>query len=314
MALDPPAAGLGGTSYTPPSPSVAALRSVLFHPGYHIVLTRGRRIVVESSIQGTAMGGLPVRAILGPVGGRIEGTTSVFRSRWNNHYHTLIDNLPRLHLLHHDPAAQEPEIQVLIGDALTEVEHYIVPRILPTNARVVSLPPGRPWLTDKLLLPGFLSRRFAGYLPPDYLEWFLERVAPPRPSRRDGRILISRKRTSHEGGRFIENEDEVFGALQPLGFRRYTLDALPVAEQIELFHDADVVVGAHGAGLANSIFSRGAHVVELFPASFVTPHYYFLSKACGHAYRHLCGTAADRNANFTVSVPALLRTLGEAGV
>jgi capsular polysaccharide biosynthesis protein len=178
---------------------------------------------------------------------------------------------------------------------------------------VLSLPTERPCLVEKLLFPCFLSGRFSGYLPPVYREWFLDRVAPPHSSRHEHRILISRPRTSKDRGRYMENEDELFRALEPLGFRRYTLDSMPVEEQVALFHDADIVVGAHGAGLSNVIFADRAKVLELFPASFVTPHYYFLSKACGHAYRYVYGTRDDRNANLVVNVRAVLSTLQEMG-
>jgi len=314
MTFDPPTAIVQAPSYVPPIASVATLRSVIFHPSNHLIWTRNRRIVPESSIQGILVGDVRPAAIFRPLRNRIAGTSAVYRSRWNNYYHTVIDNVPRLHLLHHGTAAQEPDIQILIGGPLSAAEQYFLPRVLPPNARVVSLPIDQPHLIDKLLLPGFLTKHFAGYLPPNYRRWFLERVAPARPSRRDQRILISRAQTAKHRGRFMENEDEVFEALEPLGFRRYRLEAMTPSEQVNLFHDAEVVVGAHGSGLTNLVFADAANVIELFPATFVTPHYYFLCKSCGHLYRYIRGTASDRNANVTVSLPVLMRTLGGMGL
>jgi capsular polysaccharide biosynthesis protein len=186
--------------------------------------------------------------------------------------------------------------------------------LLPPNAQVESLPKEALCLADELVIPGFLSRRFAGYLPPAYREWFLDRVAPPRASRRNRRILITRTRKETKVGRAFENEDELLAALEPLGFSGYSLEGLPVAEQVALFHDAEVIVGAHGAGLANALFSRMATVIELFSTPFVTPHYYYLCKGCGHRYRWLYGTEEDRNANFRVDISALLRALADLGV
>jgi capsular polysaccharide biosynthesis protein len=72
-----------------------------------------------------------------------------------------------------------------------------------------------------------------------------------------------------------------------------------------------LVVGAHGAGLTNLLFARGAGVVELHPTRSIYPHYYLLCGALGHSYRYLCGDGMNRNSNFTVDVPALERLVDE---
>jgi capsular polysaccharide biosynthesis protein len=96
------------------------------------------------------------------------------------------------------------------------------------------------------------------------------------------------------------------GALGPLGFERYVLEDLAIAEQIELFHDAEFVVAPHGAGLANLVFGTGASVLELFPSRWAVPHYYLLSRACGHRYAALHANGRHRNSNFHVDVAAAL--------
>ncbi len=46
------------------------------------------------------------------------------------------------------------------------------------------------------------------------------------------------------------------------------LESLAFTEQVELFRDAEIVVGASGSGLANLVFcSKGTKVIELFPTS-----------------------------------------------
>lgn len=78
---------------------------------------------------------------------------------------------------------------------------------------------------------------------------------------RSRRIFISRG--SH-GVRSIENESDVLRALRPLGFERHRLEDMPLAGQISLFHQAECVIGPHGAGLTNLVFCRpGTKVVEI---------------------------------------------------
>jgi hypothetical protein len=75
------------------------------------------------------------------------------------------------------------------------------------------------------------------------------------------RVFISRRK---RGKRVVTNDAEVFGKLQPLGFKRYELETMSVGDQIELFYNADCVIGPHGAGLANIAFCReGTKVIEI---------------------------------------------------
>jgi hypothetical protein len=75
------------------------------------------------------------------------------------------------------------------------------------------------------------------------------------------RIFISRRK---RGKRVITNDSEVFAMLQPLGFKRYELESMAVGDQINLFYNADCVIGPHGAGLSNIAFCReGTKVIEI---------------------------------------------------
>jgi capsular polysaccharide biosynthesis protein len=82
-------------------------------------------------------------------------------------------------------------------------------------------------------------------------------------------------------GRHIINEDELFLQLRKLGFERYAPEELPIPDQIELFYDAEMVVGAHGSALTNILFSEGIKVLELNPVRAVHPYFYLLSKCIG---------------------------------
>ena len=103
-------------------------------------------------------------------------------------------------------------------------------------------------------------------------------------------------------------------ALEPLGFERHVLEEYSHEEQVELFYDSDFVIGPHGAGLANVVFSKATRVVELFASNEVVPHFFFLSKALGHPYTYWKGDAEHRNSSFRVNVPEVVelvkRSLG----
>src|SRR5262249_42925515 len=73
-----------------------------------------------------------------------------------------------------------------------------------------------------------------------------------------------------------------------LGFEVVTLSQLSFIEQAKLFYTSDVIVGEHGAGLANLVFCReGATVIEIFSAFWMYPCFYALARSAGLKYHFL---------------------------
>ncbi len=76
------------------------------------------------------------------------------------------------------------------------------------------------------------------------------------------KIFISRKNAP---ARNIINEDEIFHLFEQKGFIKYTLETLSTLEQITLFHNAKIIVAAHGAALINTLFCKpSTHIIEIF--------------------------------------------------
>lgn len=72
------------------------------------------------------------------------------------------------------------------------------------------------------------------------------------------RIFVGRRE------RTLENEERVFAQAQEFGFERFYLEDMSLEEQIELFQEAAIVTGYHGAGFANIIYSPpGTTVLEI---------------------------------------------------
>jgi hypothetical protein len=110
----------------------------------------------------------------------------------------------------------------------------------------------------------------------------LEAAAAPRASRR---LFVSRRDAAK---RRVVNEDELLAALATLGFEVIIPGALTFGEQVAAFSSADVVVGPHGAGLANAIFMpRGSTIVELHHADSALTHYKRLATLVGLRYHGL---------------------------
>lgn len=285
------------------------LHGVLFSPKYNILYTKSRQIIEESISTQRNLDQFDVKHFFARPVDIVNDTCSVFRSHKHCYYHTLIDNIPRLYLLHDQRFSQIDKIQVLCSGQPSPVELFYLGKLLPDNAELRIIDSNNPQLLENLIFPSFLTYRFSGYLPTEYRNWFLAKVAPKRPRKKTHRIFISRIATSKGRQRCILNEDEVFSVLQQYGFERYVLEHLSIEEQIELFYDAEAVVAAHGAGLTNTIFSQEISVLELFPSASVIPHYYYLARSLGHNYQYWCGQGKSRSSNFSVDISELSSTL-----
>ncbi|MHB8285199.1 MAG: glycosyltransferase family 61 protein [Caulobacteraceae bacterium] len=90
----------------------------------------------------------------------------------------------------------------------------------------------------------------------------------PPPSRKDRRLYISR-RSQHM--RIMVDEAALEATLAARGFEIIRPERLSVVDQLTLFGEASVVVGASGAGLSNLLLCHaGAKIVEIQPENFTS--------------------------------------------
>ncbi|MCX5946744.1 MAG: glycosyltransferase family 61 protein [Cyanobacteria bacterium] len=97
----------------------------------------------------------------------------------------------------------------------------------------------------------------------------------PSPSCWPKRVYISRSDSSF---RRIINEQEILDLLLPHGFTSLALSKLDFSTQVSIFNNAEIIVGAHGAGLTNVIFAKHASILEIFAFGHgVRPDFYQLA-------------------------------------
>lgn len=309
-------------TYSLPDIYTIVLDNVIYSPIYNALLTKSRKVIADAINTNKTAKRFSVSNLYRRKIEKIPGIYSIFRSTDNSYYHTLIENVPRLYLLDREEYRDFPEIKLLFSSQPTKIEKYYLDKLLPENVKITVVKEEQIYLVEKIIFPTFMNRRFSGYLPLEYLEYFRKKILPQRPRNKVNRIFISRstdrskiiEKTLGIGryeqqtiglGRYILNEEEVFDVLKKYGFKKSVLEELSIPDQILLFYDADYVVAAHGAGLSNMIFSHQIKIMELFPTQFIVPHYYYLSKSLGHTYAYCCGQEEDIHANFRVNVSDL---------
>jgi len=116
-----------------------------------------------------------------------------------------------------------------------------------------------------------------------------ENFSDPSPSTR---IWISRARSSRK----IINEAQLSIILHEFGFEMVCCEDLNIIEQIQMFSSAEVVVGAHGAGMINHIFCNpGATVIEIYNKHRWEHCTCRIASLMGHDHWHIYGENRGRD-------------------
>jgi capsular polysaccharide biosynthesis protein len=119
---------------------------------------------------------------------------------------------------------------------------------------------------------------------------FARRLFPPLDDRsaRPRLIFVEREPGDVRG---VLNASDVRRALEARGFVAVTMANRSFEEQAAVFAAAEVIVGLHGAALANLVFARpGTHVIELIGANTLNWIFPPLSWAAGLEHDILVGT------------------------
>ena len=313
MCLYKSAAHLMSNQYTTPADYVASVDNALYCPFNNVVLDTSRRVVAESL--NISFIQLDTRKLRSRDIVRLDGTYALCRSRANNYYHTIVDNLPRIVALSREPFSEFDQIRLLCPGGATATESFFLSKFGLANVQVLPLEQGTLYQLEHLVFTPFKSKVFSGFLPKWYVDRFRHHVFPNRPSKRNRRILISREKAARQRRNFT-NREKVDRLLDDFGFEKHYPEFLSLDEQIDMFYDAEVVVAAHGAGLTNCVYAPpGLKVVSIFPSTQINPAYYLLCTSLGHRFSWICGDSQSRNpVEFTVDLGELTDTLSALGV
>lgn len=143
----------------------------------------------------------------------------------------------------------------------------------------------------------------------DFLRAFGDHVAPTHSQ--VPYLYISRQ---DAGVRKILNEEQIIETLRQRGFYSVELAKLSLADQVTLIKGAKVIVGGHGAGLANISFApQDCKVIEIISPSRLWPTYRAIAARGGQPYGFVLAEASDDpvNGHFTVDVDKVMRTLDQ---
>lgn len=213
----------------------------------------------------------------------LDESVAVLTTCYSNFFfHWMFDSLPRLRLLAESGVAWDR----IIAPRQTRFQRESLELLGLNDKRVIS-DGGRHIEAARLIVPtmpglsGNPPRWVCDFLRENFLKHVRRQAQPDR------RIYISRER---EGTRRVVNEAALVELLKRNGFEIFFPEDLSFVEQVELFANARIVMGAHGAGLSNLVFCpKGAAVIELFSPRYVNVCYWALANQLDLRYYYVLG-------------------------
>lgn len=218
----------------------------------------------------------------------VPGPVTVLSALGTGYYHWLLDGLARLACL-----PGPPQGRVLIENTSAFQRAYLDLAGL-TSERVLPVSAWSCYAPDRAIVPSLPGD--SGSPPPEtihFLRHLRDRSRPrmQRPLTPASRRLFVTRPDSIS--RRLVNEHEVAAVLARAGFSFIDPGACTVLDQMQLFSDAEIVIGLHGGALANLCYcAPGTPVIELFPESYINPCFRRLCRSAGLTYGAIfCPTA-----------------------
>jgi capsular polysaccharide biosynthesis protein len=199
----------------------------------------------------------------------------------HNFYHWLIQCLPAMYW---SARGGDRATRVLALPDLAQWQEDALTLLGLADWDRVNVKPGVNYACDNVIYCDFL-RGISAFVICQSLREPFAAMKQNASIRRTGmkHLYISRIDTKN---RAIANEAEVADFMRSRGFTVIVPGQLTMNEQISVFHDAEIIVGGHGAGLSNVVFSQPRRMLlELLQSDYMNLSFNRLCQVAGVDYR-----------------------------
>lgn len=185
----------------------------------------------------------------------------------HNWFHWIIDTLPTVFLARYLPPNYDDFPLLIPSSAMGKDNWLSALKLVAGNREIVPIDPENITHVKKLIRIDSVTRpnprpleaqvraRISALSVPllEYQDFVLRSLGLlDVPSQPDKKIFIARR----PGSSRTYNQEEIITETAKFGFQPVYLESLSFAESIRVFREASEIIGPHGAGWANLIFSR----------------------------------------------------------
>lgn len=202
---------------------------------------------------------------------RIPAGIHLFKEHEQNYFHFVCELMPKLYSL--ERSGISCDIPLLVCDDLNPRLYEIIDILKDKSRKIIKLRRNVPYVVERLTYLSDLANVTDVYnakpslrhtfLPEQVLAEMSESLIGATVTRRDGGRRIYLPRDSKR--RAILNEGELVEAMVRDGYETPNLESLTFPAQVELFANADIVIGGTGAGFTNLLWCRpGTKAIILY--------------------------------------------------
>jgi len=216
-------------------------------------------------------------------------TISLLSAAPSNYFHCLVDQIGRMSdylAIINSIGISNPTIALPLESAqkfsqLFDVDIFRENVLFLSQETLKSTVFENLWISRPRGAPGMhqVSSRSVRYIRNLYSHLFCEDSSYPE------RIYISRQK---RGLRSIYSEETFFDILRDYKFSVVTLEDYDFKDQLNLFYNSKIVLGAHGAGFSNVFAARpDTLIAEVFNSKYLSSLFYHMSihsACCYYAY------------------------------
>ena len=214
----------------------------------------------------------------------LGGKTLLLKGTWSSEfYHFLTETLGKLLVANVEIPLTEFDHIIIDGTEKPFVRQWM--EVLDIKSETLKDFGCVPVIAEELFVPTYLAPCAATAF--ELIQFINQSIAKPAKrsfGSRGQKIYISRR-----GKRKVLCEEYLLDdCLHFAGVKKVNLEDFDIFTQAEIVRDAELIIGPHGAGLANLIYSK-ATIFELVGDHYNNPCYADMATACGNNYfYHVC--------------------------
>jgi capsular polysaccharide biosynthesis protein len=214
-----------------------------------------------------------------------------------NYYHFLFDFLPKL--LHYKDKFDDIDAIVINGPRPSWQLRIL--SLLEVNKKIVVMNNLYSIVSKKIYAPSYLSLiSHPNRLVVDTISQLKHLKDSSGLSKGLKFLYVSRQAQS---SRRILNHQEFNSLLKPYGFEEIRAEEYSFQQQIFLFSNAEIVIGPHGAGLANIVFcQKNTKIIEIKPINFYNDTFENITRILGLEYYSFTSSSIKLNDNMVVNL------------
>ena len=223
---------------------------------------------------------------------QLDYSIAVTTTQWSgiNYYHWMFEELPRYYLL----SKYKDEIDYYVSNySLTNYQYETLQLMNIKESKIIKSSNKYAIKATKLIVP-YSPAYDSGYVSTwvcDFLTDLFQPHLQLDSTKYNSKIYIARGNSLN---RKVINEEEVINFLKNKNFEIIYLEKYSVSEQANIFYNAEVIIGPHGAGLANLVFCRAdTKVLEVFNPMYAPIMFWNICMNKGLKYYCAIGERTD---------------------